>query len=124
MGKNMKKVSAILMAGAMLVSALPVSAGSKTQYGHTMNYSKEKLSDTKAQAVTTWLGVNSVKATVRVNYNSSGQEGVNKSASNSSREATVATITLVANSYINTVSGIHSAEVTYQGKYEEITGVS
>lgn len=38
----MKKVSAILMAGAMLVSAIPVSSGSKTQYGHTMNYLNKK----------------------------------------------------------------------------------
>lgn len=124
MKKAVKKVSAILLAGAMLVSAVPVSAGSVTKYGHTMNYSKARVSNIQGRAVTTCTGANSVYAKVNVTFNSGGIAGKKDSASNSSREATTATINLSADSYITGITGNHKADVTYQGLYKTIVASS
>ena len=54
--RQVKKIVVVASMGVLLLSAVPVSAASKTAYNHTMTYSSGKVSDTSAYASTTCSG--------------------------------------------------------------------
>lgn len=123
MKKRSKRTIAIVMACAAMASTLPVSAASSTFYGYTINYSKSKLSNARAQAVTSCTGATSVTATCSVVYNLNTASRT-KSATNSGRVAVTATVDVGTGGYITSVSGTHRATVTSQGISRSWTGYS
>ncbi len=115
MRKNFKKLLAVAVICAFVLGSIPSFAATTTFYGHSITYSKTKLSSTRAQAVTTCSSAKYVSAKVTVQYNGAG--GVtSRSGSNSSVAATTAIVDISnTGSSILTILGHHEAEVTYNG---------
>lgn len=118
---KLRKIIAIAAIGTMLLNVVPASAASIQKHGYTMYYTKERVSNTKAQATTSCAGAKGVSAIITATYNY-GNRTMSETAANSSTVATTATITLPSGAYITNTSSKHQAVILYQGYYETIDG--
>ncbi len=124
--RQVKKIVVAASMGVLLLSAVPVSAASKTAYNHTMTYSSGKVSDTSAYASTTCSGakVKYVKARLTYVYR---LEGYNYTGTESASQTYATTASYTVNNpdaYIYQTSGYHEAAVTYQGYNKTIVATS
>ena len=88
-------------------------AATGTAYGHKIEYSNEKLSSVRAQAVTTCTTANNVEATINVIY-TDGEPG--KFVTKTATGITAISATANINGYINTITSHHKVWVLDQGQ--------
>ena len=120
--RQVKKLVVAATMGVLLLSAVPVSAASKTGYGHTMTYSIARTSDRSAYAATTCNGPNVryVTATVKVRYKQNSQIQY-KENTTSQTYATTASVSISnTDAFIDMVEGKHIASVIYRGENRTI----
>ena len=115
MKKTFKNTVAILGIIAILgINGITSNAASATFAGRTVTYSKTRLSDISARALTSTFGTDYVKARITAFYRSAGED-TSKTVTGNGKVAAQATCTLNSGAYINTITSYHEAGVYYQG---------
>ncbi len=115
MRKTLKNTMAVLGIVAILgFNGINANAATATFAGRTVTYSKTRLSDTSARAITSTSGTDYVKARITAFYRSSGEE-TSKAVTGNGKVAAQATCTLNSYEYIKYITSYHEAGVYYQG---------
>lgn len=124
--RQVKKIVAVATMGMLLLSAVPVSALSLTEHGHTMEYNSKKVSSVSAYASTTCTGprVNYVRATLHYTYMFYGESRNDFEVATQTYATTAGIYFNDDNVAIQSVSGFHEAGVIDNGAPETLRGWS
>lgn len=115
MRKTLKNTMAVLGIVAILgLNGINANAATATFAGRTVTYSKTRLSDTSARAITSTSGSDYVKARVTATYRWNGKI-YTKTENGTGKVAAQANCITASGGYITAISSYHEVGVYYQG---------
>lgn len=109
MKRNFKKLLAIgSLISVMTLNTAPVLAQTATFEGRSISYNKVKSSASTAYATTSTSMSDYVRATITAYYLMGGKN-LQKDVTSTGKVATMATVDVTTNGYINAISSYHEA---------------